>query len=484
MPLPALRFIAFIIGVFLITLAVSMVIPMLTLLWYDRSDDLGAFVWSSLIVLCVGLLPVARGVPDIPQLRTRDMYFLTTASWVIVCAFAALPMVLIRDISYTDAFFETMSGITTTGSTVLTGLDSASPGLLIWRSLLHWLGGIGFIGMAVAILPLLRVGGMRLFQTESSDWSDKVTPRSHVAAKMILLVYLALTALGTGALWAAGMTPFEAINHSMSLISTGGYSTSDASLAHWPQPAVHWVAVVIMILGSLPFTLYVATLRGHRRILLTDHQVRGFIGFLVFVWLTVGTWLCLHSDLAWWDAFRIVAVNVTSVVTTTGVALGDYTLWGSFAIMLFFYLTFVGGCSGSTAGGLKIFRFQVAAALLVSSLKQLIHPRATISKKYNGHPIDEEIVRSLLTFSFFFTVTIAVIALGLSLIGLDWMTALSGAATAVCNVGPGLGTIIGPVGNFASLPDAAKWLLTVGMLLGRLEILTVLVLVSPAFWRF
>ena len=237
-----------------------MVIPMLTLLLYDRIDDLGAFVWSSLIVLCAGLVMVARGAPGAPQLRARDMYLLTTASWVIVCAFAALPMVFIRHISYTDAFFETMSGITTTGSTVLTRLDNASPGLLIWRSLLHWLGGIGFIGMAVATLPLLRVGGMRLFQTESSDWSDKVTPRSHVAAKMILIIYVGLTVLGTWALWAAGMTPFEAINHSMALISTGGFSTSDASLGHWVQPAVHWVAVVIMILGSLPFTLYVATL--------------------------------------------------------------------------------------------------------------------------------------------------------------------------------------------------------------------------------
>ncbi|MGE8461366.1 MAG: TrkH family potassium uptake protein [Pseudomonas capeferrum] len=484
MPLPALHFIAFILGVFLITLAVSMVNPMATLLLYDRSDDLESFVWSSLIALCAGTALIARGMPEAPQLRARDMYFLTTVSWVIVCAFAALPMVFIRHISYTDAFFETMSGITTTGSTVLTGLDSASPGLLIWRSLLHWLGGIGFIGMAVAILPLLRVGGMRLFQTESSDWSDKVTPRSHVAAKMILVIYLGLTALATVALWAAGMTPFEAINHSMSLISTGGFSTSDASLGHWRQPAVHWVAVVVMILGSLPFTLYVATLRGHRRALLKDHQVRGFLGFLVVVWVAVGTWLCLHSDLSWTDAFRIVAVNVTSVVTTTGIAVGDYTLWGSFAVLLFFYLTFIGGCSGSTAGGLKIFRFQVAASLLVSSLKQLIHPRAMISKKYNGHPIDEEIVRSLLTFSFFFSFTIAMIALGLSLVGLDWTTALSGAATAVCNVGPGLGTVIGPAGNFSSIPDAAKWLLTIGMLLGRLEILTVLVLVSPAFWRF
>ena len=479
-----LRLVGFILGIFLITLAVSMAIPMITLVAYERSDDLSAFLWSSLITFISGLLLIVRGPPDHAQLRPRDMYLLTTGSWVVVCTFAALPMVFISNISYTDAFFETMSGITTTGSTVLSGLDTASPGLLIWRSMLHWLGGIGFIGMAVAILPLLRVGGMRLFQTESSDWSEKVTPRSHVAAKYILFLYLGLTGAGALALWIAGMTAFEAVNHAMSLISTGGFSTSDASLGHWTQPAIHWIAVVIMILGSLPFTLYVATLRGNRRALLKDHQVRGFIGFLIVTWLAVGTWLCFHSDYGWWDAFRIVAVNVTSVVTTTGVAVGDYTLWGSFAVLLFFYLTFVGGCSGSTAGGLKIFRFQVAGALLVSSLKQLIHPRAVIRKKYNGHPVDEEIIRSLLTFSFFFTITIAVIALGLSLIGLVWTTALSGAATAVCNVGPGLGTIIGPAGNFSSLPDAAKWLLTIGMLLGRLEILTVLVLVTPVFWRY
>jgi trk system potassium uptake protein TrkH len=350
--------------------------------------------------------------------------------------------------------------------------------------MLHWLGGIGFIGMAVAILPLLRVGGMRLFQTESSDWSEKVTPRSHVAAKYILVLYLGLTGVSALALWVAGMTPFEAINHAMSFISTGGFSTSDASLAHWPQPAIHWVSVVVMIVGSLPFTLYVATLRGNKSALFKDHQVRGFIGFLVITWLLFGTWLCINSDYSWWEAFRIVAVNVTSVVTTTGLALGDYTLWGSFSVLLFFYLTFVGGCSGSTAGGLKIFRFQVASSLLMGSLKQLIHPRAVIRKKYNGHPIDEDIARSLLTFSFFFTITIGGIALGLALIGLDWTTALSGAATAVCNVGPGLGTIIGPAGNFSTLPDAAKWLLTVGMLLGRLEILTVLVLLTPVFWRY
>ncbi|WP_339512676.1 TrkH family potassium uptake protein [Pseudomonas sp. RL_15y_Pfl2_60] len=483
MALATLRIIGFILGIFLLTLALSMMIPLLTLLVYGRTEDLDPFLWSSLITAGAGMALVIPGRPENAHLRPRDMYLLTTGSWLVVCIFAALPMVQIHHISYTDAFFETMSGITTTGSTVLSGLDTASPGLLIWRSMLQWLGGIGFIGMAVAILPLLRVGGMRLFQTESSDWGEKVMPRSHMAAKYILMVYLGLTLLGFISYWLAGMTPFEAINHAMTSISTGGYSTSDSSLAHWDQPAVHWVAVVMMISGSLPFTLYVASARGNRRALVRDHQVHGFIGFLVLTWLVFGTWLWINSDYSWMDAVRIVAVNVTSVVTTTGFALGDYTLWGSFAVMLFFYLTFIGGCSGSTAGGLKIFRFQVAYVLLRANLQQLVHPRAVIKQQYNNHNLDEDIVRSLITFSFFFTITIGVIALGLALLGLDWITALTGAATAVCNVGPGLGPIIGPAGNFASLPDAAKWLLTLGMLLGRLEILTVLVLVTRSFWR-
>lgn len=483
MALPTLRMIAFILGIFLITLAISMAIPIVVELTMASQERLSDFVWPAVITLGCGLAMVLPGQPKHVQLRPRDMYMLTTSSWVVVCGFAALPMVFIQHINYTDSFFETMSGITTTGSTVLTGLDHASPALLIWRSMLHWLGGIGFIGMAVAVLPLLRVGGMRLFQTESSDWSEKVMPRSHMVAKYILAIYVALTTLGFLAFWWAGMTPFEAINHSMSLISTGGFSTSDASLAHWPQPAVHWVAVAVMILGSLPFTLYVAFLRGHRKALFRDQQVRGFLGFLLITWLVFGTWLWFNSDNEWLDAVRIVAVNVTSVVTTTGLALGDYTLWGSFSIMLFFYLTFIGGCSGSTAGGLKIFRFQVAYVMLKANMQQMIHPRAVIKQQYNNHSIDDDIVRSLITFSFFFTITIGVLALALALIGLDWVTALTGAATAVCNVGPGLGPIIGPVGNFATLPDSAKWLLSLGMLFGRLEIVTILVLLTPAFWR-
>jgi trk system potassium uptake protein TrkH len=483
MSLSTLRIIAFILGIFLITLAVSMLIPMLTLLLYSRTDDLDAFLWSSLITAIAGIAMIMPGRPAEAHLRPRDMYLLTTASWLIVCAFAALPMVMLQHISYTDAFFESMSGITTTGSTILVGLDHASPALLLWRSLINWLGGIGFIGMAVAILPLLRVGGMRLFQTESSDWGEKVVPRSHMAAKYILLVYIGLTLLGTLCFWWAGMTPFEAVNHAMSSVATGGFSTSDASLANWTQPAVHWVAVVFMILGSLPFTLYVATLRGNRKAMFKDQQVRGFLGFLLITCLGFGTWLWLNSEHAWLDAVRIVSVNVVSIVSTTGYALGDYTLWGGFAVLVFFYLTFIGGCSGSTSGGLKIFRLQVAYVLLKANLQQLVHPRAVIKQQYNGHNLDEEIVRSILAFSFFFGITIGLIALGLALMGLDWVTALSGAATAVGNVGPGLGPIIGPAGNFSSLPDAAKWLLSLGMLLGRLEIITVLVLFTRAFWR-
>jgi trk system potassium uptake protein TrkH len=456
---------------------------MATLLIFDRTDDLPSFGWASLITLVAGLAMLAQGRPEQVHLRPRDMYLLTVCSWVVVCVFAALPFLFTQHISYTNAFFESMSGITATGSTVLSGLDDMSPGILMWRSMLHWLGGIGFIAMAVAILPLLRIGGMRLFQTESSDRSEKVMPRSHMVAKSIVLVYVGITVLGSLAFWWAGMSLFDAINHAMSAISTGGFSTSDLSLAKWDIPAVHWVAVVVMILGSLPFTLYVATLRGNRGALVRDQQVQGLLVLLVATWIVLGTWYWLTTNLPWTDALRHVALNVTSVVTTTGFALGDYSLWGNFSLMFFFYLGFIGGCSGSTAGGIKIFRFQVAYILLKANLNQLIHPRAVIKQKYNGHRLDEEIVRSILTFSFFFAITICLIALSLSLLGLDWMTALTGAASTVSGVGPGLGEVIGPAGNFSTLPDAAKWILAGGMLLGRLEIITVLVLCMPAFWR-
>ncbi|WP_394562026.1 TrkH family potassium uptake protein [Aquipseudomonas alcaligenes] len=483
MSLSSLRILAFINGIFLITLAVSMLVPVATLLIFERHAGIHGFLWSSLITFVAGLAMVARGKPEQGNLRPRDMYMLTVSGWLSVSLFAALPFILVQGADITDAYFESMSGITATGATVFTGLDDMSPGVLIWRSLLHWLGGIGFIAMAVAILPMLRIGGMRLFQTESSDRSDKVMPRSHMVAKYMVVAYVGLSALVVLGFWLAGMGLFDAINHAMSAISTGGFSTSDASIGKWQQPAVHWVAVVAMILGSLPFVLYVATLRGNYRTLAKDEQVRGFLAILLSSWLILTLWYGLTTDLGWLEALRLVALNVTSVMSTTGFAAGDYHLWGPFASMLFFYLGFIGGCSGSTAGGLKIFRFQVAYILLKANLKQLVHPRAVIKQSYNRHRLDEDIVRSILAFSFFFTITIATLALALTLTGLDWITALTGSAAMVSGVGPGMGPIIGPAGNYASLPDTAKWLLTIGMLLGRLEILTVLVLLFPAFWR-
>jgi trk system potassium uptake protein TrkH len=481
--LSSLRTLAFINGIFLITLAVSMLVPVGTLLVFEQTRGINAFLWSSLITFVAGIALVAQGRPQEGQLRPRDMYMLTVSSWVMVSIFAALPFIFAEHASITDAYFESMSGITATGATIFTGLDSMSPGTLIWRSLLHWLGGIGFIAMAVAILPMLRIGGMRLFQTESSDRSDKVMPRSHMVAKYMVVAYVGLSGLAVLGFWLAGMGAFDAVNHAMSAIATGGFSTSDASLGKWQQPAVHWVAVVVMILGSLPFVLYVATLRGNYRALLRDEQVRGFIKVLLISWLALASWYTLTTELHWLEALRHVAVNITSVMTTTGFAVGDYHLWGPFASMIFFYLGFVGGCSGSTAGGLKIFRFQVAYILLKANLKQLVHPRAVIKQNYNRHRLDEDIARSILAFSFFFTITIAVLALALAMCGLDWITALTGAAATVSGVGPGMGPIIGPAGNYAGLPEIAKWLLTIGMLLGRLEILTVLVLLFPAFWR-
>ncbi len=483
MSLSSLRTLAFINGIFLITLAVSMLVPVGTLLVFEQTRGINAFLWSSLITFIAGIALVAQGRPQEGQLRPRDMYMLTVSSWVMVSIFAALPFIFAEHASITDAYFESMSGITATGATIFTGLDSMSPGTLIWRSLLHWLGGIGFIAMAVAILPMLRIGGMRLFQTESSDRSDKVMPRSHMVAKYMVVAYVGLSGLAVLGFWLAGMGAFDAVNHAMSAIATGGFSTSDASLGKWQQPAVHWVAVVVMILGSLPFVLYVATLRGNYRALLRDEQVRGFIKVLLISWLALASWYTLTTELHWLEALRHVAVNITSVMTTTGFAVGDYHLWGPFASMIFFYLGFVGGCSGSTAGGLKIFRFQVAYILLKANLKQLVHPRAVIKQNYNRHRLDEDIARSILAFSFFFTITIAVLALALAMCGLDWITALTGAAATVSGVGPGMGPIIGPAGNYAGLPEIAKWLLTIGMLLGRLEILTVLVLLFPAFWR-
>ncbi|EPC01953.1 potassium transporter TrkH [Litchfieldella anticariensis FP35 = DSM 16096] len=472
-----------VLAVLWLVLAIFMTLPLAVLL-IERDPDAPAFVLSISIVLAAVITTwlLTWRVPV--ELKPRQMFVLTTLSWVTISGFASLPLVLgAPQLSFTNAVFESVSAITTTGSTILIKIEELSDGLKLWRGIMQWLGGIGIIVMGIAILPFLKVGGMRLFHTESSDWSDKVMPRTGGIAKATLSVYCGFTFLAMVTYWLGGMAPVDAVVHAMTSLATGGFANSDASFgAYADNPFLLWAASLFMLAGALPFVLYIRFLRGSRLALWRDEQVRGLLALLSVVILMLTTYL-IGQNHAPFEALTHATFNIVSVVTTTGYASEDYGQWGPLAAVAFFYLTFVGGCSGSTSGGMKIFRFQVATEMLKNQLRFLIHANGVFTSRYNGMPLTDDISRGVVAFSFFYFLTIAGLALSLSLLGLDFTTSLTGAATAVANVGPGLGEIIGPAGNFASLPDTAKWLLCIGMLLGRLEILTVLVMLTPMFWR-
>ncbi|MDE1210537.1 TrkH family potassium uptake protein [Vibrio aestuarianus] len=477
-----LRPILFVIGLVLSKLALFMYVPTLVAFFTGTSGFLD-FAQAVIITHVAAFICLSLGRTSHFKLSVRDMFLITSLVWTIASAFAALPFVFINHISFTDAYFETMSGITTTGSTVLSGLDNMAPSILLWRSILQWLGGVGFIVMAVAVLPMLNVGGMKLFQTESSDWSDKSSPRAKTVAKNIVVVYLVLTLLCLIGYMLTGMTFFEAINHSFTTLSTGGYSTSDGSMNHFSNGA-HWVATLFMFLGGLPFLLFVTALRKRQpQALYKDAQVRGFTYLFLVSSLIITVWLIVRDGYNWLDALRVSMFNIISVVTTTGFGLEDFTAWGALPSTLFAFLMMAGACSGSTSGGIKVFRFQIAMTLLNKQMMKLIHPSGVFVQRYNQRPVNDDIVRSVVAFGITFFITIIAIAGCLSAMGLDPITSISGSITAVANVGPGMGSVIGPTGNFAPLPDAAKWVLSFGMLMGRLEILTILVLFFPAFWR-
>ncbi|MCE9688062.1 TrkH family potassium uptake protein [Shewanella sp. AS16] len=472
----------FILGLFLSVLTSFMLLPLFFALIHGE-ETVGSFMLSALLTGVVASLCIHSGQSKKLNLNIRDMFLLTSLTWVIVSLFAAMPFTLYHGMGYTDAFFETMSGITTTGSTVLSGLDTMDHSILIWRSLLQWLGGIGFIVMAVAVLPFLNVGGMRLFRTESSDWSDKAVPRTQSMAKYLFLTYIFLTFCCSLAYHLAGMNWFQAINHAMTTLSTGGYSTSDSSMAAFSNQA-HWVGVIFMAAGGLPLLMFVQSIQQRSLSVWKDAQVRGFLLFLVLASCSLALWLWSSREIAPLDALRLASFNVVSVVTTTGYGLTDYSAWGAVANVAFLFLMFVGSCSGSTSGGIKIFRFQIAGAIMREQLKQQFHPNGIFRERYNNRVISEDIIRSIITFVLLFIMVIVGLSLILVLTGLEPTTSLSAAITAVTNVGPGLGPEIGPAGNFANLPDTAKWALALGMLLGRLEILTVAVMFHPNFWRY
>ncbi|MFG6667512.1 TrkH family potassium uptake protein [Halomonas sp. HNIBRBA4712] len=472
-----------IVAVLWVILALFMLLPLVVLL-FERDPDAQAFAYAMVIVL--GLAGVSLGITRrIPlELKPWQMFVLTAASWASVSLLASLPLILgAPALSFTNAVFESVSAITTTGSTVMVGIEHLSDGLKLWRGLMQWLGGIGIIVMGIAILPFLKVGGMRLFHTESSDWSEKVLPRTGGIAKATLCIYVTLTFVAMASYWFGGMQPLDAIVHGMTSLSTGGFANSDASFgAYAEKPWLLWLASLFMLSGALPFVLYIRFLRTSRAALWKDQQVRGLLKLLLAAIVILSAWRVLQGD-PWFASLTHVTFNVISVVTTTGYASDDYTLWGALPVVAFFYLTFVGGCSGSTSGGMKMFRFQIALLMLRNQLRYLIHANGVFTTRYNEQPVTSEISRGVVAFSFFFFITVALLALSLSALGLDLVTSLTGAATAVANVGPGLGDVIGPAGNFYTLPAAAKWLLCLGMLMGRLEILTVVVLLTPMFWK-
>ncbi len=477
-----LRPILFVTGILLCTLATSMLLPVFVDLALGN-PDWKVFFLCMVFTGFIGGAMVLTNSSDRFSMSMRQTFLLTTISWTTLAVAAAAPFALSGlQMSLTDSLFEAVSGITTTGSTVMSNLQEAPPGLLLWRAILQWLGGIGIIVMALSVLPFLKVGGMQLFQTESSE-SEKALPRATQLAASIGIIYLGLTVACMICYQFSGMGSFNAWAHAMTTIATGGFSTYDTSFGHYDAPWAEITAIVFMLLGGLPFILYVKALRGNWRALLNDSQVQTFLTIVALAITFMVIYLTIQNDAPLLEALRRASFNVVSVITGTGYANGDYNAWGGFAVILIFFLMVIGGCAGSTTCGIKVFRFQVIYSVTVAQLKQLIHPHGVFTPYYNHSPIPKGVSSSVMSFFFVYALSFTFLAIALSFVGLDFMTAMSGAVTSISNVGPGLGDIIGPSGNFEPLPDSAKWLMCVGMLLGRLELFTVLVLFIPAFWK-
>jgi trk system potassium uptake protein TrkH len=443
-----------------------------------------AFLEAAGVTAFVGVALILGNQAKTLSMNLRQAFAFTTLTWVFIAVFAALPFLFSPlGMNVTDSLFESMSGITTTGATVMTGLDSAPRGLLLWRSMLQWLGGIGIVVFAMSVLPILRVGGMQLFRTEAFDTPEKVLPRAKQLAITIGWIYLGMTAVAALALALAGMPVFDAICHAMTSIATGGFSTRDLSLGAYDSSVIHWIIIVCMLAGSLPFVIYIDAVRMNFRPLTQDSQIRVFLAVVLISVAVVWLWLWSTGIASGGDALTKAAFNTISILTGTGYATDAFDRWGHLPFVTLLVLMFVGGCAGSTTCAIKIFRFQVAYAIGRTQMQRLMQPHGVFIPYYNRRPIPEEVAASVMGFFFLFVMCFAVMALGFSLLGLDPITSLSAAASAIANVGPGLGDMVGPSTTFQKMPEAAKWIMTAGMLVGRLEIFSILILFSPAFWR-
>ena len=473
----------FMIGVLLVVLGFSMLIPYSMQLIYNENSH--SFVSSSFVTIFIGVLFILANLEREFRLSLRQTFLFSTLAWLMVAIFGSLPFILSpKEFTFSEAFFESMSGITTTGATIITNLDESPKSILLWRAIMQWLGGIGIVVMAITILPLLKVGGMQLFKMEGSDSTEKILPRTIEVAAIIISTYLVLTLLCGFFYWLFGMSIFDSISHAMTTIATGGFSTHNDSIGFFKNSNIEIIASIFIVLGSIPFISYLKFAQGNKKVFFQDVQIKGLINLILVSVLIMFLYLLfIGNENSVLDKIRISSFNVISILSGTGYVTDDFGLWGKFSLIFFLFLMFVGGCAGSTACGIKIFRLQMLFIFLKNQIKKLIYPNSIIISKYNNQKISDSFINSVIIFIFSFLFIFLIIAMLLSISGLDFLTAISGAASAISNVGPGLGEMIGPNGNYKAIPDLSKWVLSIGMLLGRLELFAVLVLFFPSFWR-
>jgi trk system potassium uptake protein len=477
-----LRPIFYISGLMQLIVAALLLLPLTLELLYGGPDAEG-FLEAILIILGMSLLAITANRGTKLHLNMRQTFLLVVYTWALTTISCALPFITTGiNLSITDAIFEATSGITTTGGTVIVGLDNLPSGILLWRSLTQWLGGIGIVGISIVLFPFMRIGGLQLFKSESSEKGEKIFAQAKVFATSLITIYLTLSIISVLLFHLAGLDWFEAINHMMSAVSTGGFSTKDASLGYFQSEPVLWAATFSMLMGALPFTWFMLLGVDTRRAL-NDQQVHQFFKVVIVLCALMTVWVMNSTAYSGWQALNHATFNVVSVVTTTGFVSDDFMKWGSFAVMLFFICYFVGGCTGSTTGSVKLFRWSIIFISLRQQLLRMMMPHRVSRLVYNGKPFSEDVRDAVANFIVLFFLAWIASALALSLTGLDLVTALTGALSAISNVGPGMGEIIGPAGNFSSLNDAAKWILSLTMLLGRLEILGVLLVFMRSFWR-
>ncbi len=472
----------FIIGILLVILGIFMLAPYGVQLIYEENNN--SFLSSSIITIFIGILIILINLKKDNQLSLQQAFLFSVLTWFSIAIFGSLPFMLSSlKLSLSDAFFESMSGITTTGSTVILDLDSSPKSILIWRAIMQWLGGVGIIVMATTVLPLLKVGGMQLFKTDSSG-TEKILPKTIEVATIIIIIYIILTFACGLIYWLQGMSMFDSIAHSFTTLATGGFSTHNESIGYFKNPGIEITATLFIILGSVPFIAYLKFIKGNRKIFFQDVQIKGFVYLLLISILIMFAYLFINnSHNSFLDNLRISSFNVISILSGTGYVTDDFGLWGEFPLIFFIFLMFIGGCAGSTTCGIKVFRLQILVLFIKNQIKKLIYPNRIIILNYNNQKIEDSFINSVIIFIFSYLFLFLIISMLLSMTGLDFLSAISGAATSISNVGPGLGDMIGPNGNFSDVSNISKWILSFSMLLGRLEIFAVLVLFLPSFWR-